>query len=281
MLSGIGPADHLKALGIAPLVDLAGVGRNLQDHASIILQYACTRSFPIHKVDVPWRKAAAGVQWVFTRSGIAASNIWEAGGLIRGNHKVSYPNLQYHFGPVGFEYAGDKITLLQAFAIHVDQLRPRSRGAVTLKSANPHDKPLMHFAYLAHAGDLDELVEGVHKTRDLVAQPAFDAFRGAELMPGPQVRTDGDIRDWVRTVTTTDFHPCGTCRMGHGPDAVVDDRLRVRGIDGLRVVDASIIPQIMSANMNAPTQMIASRAADYIASKPQLPAFKASFAFQQ
>ncbi len=281
MLSGIGPADHLKAVGIPPLVDVPGVGQNLQDHASIMLQYACTRSFPIHRVDVPWRKAAAGMQWVFTRSGIAASNIWEAGGLIRGNHKVSYPNLQYHFGPVGFEYDGTRITLLQAFAIHVDQLRPRSKGHVTLKSADPHDKPLMHFSYLAEHGDLDELVEGVHKTRELVAQPAFDALRGAELTPGPQVRSDGEISDWVRSITTTDFHPCGTCRMGHGPDAVVDDRLRVRGIEALRVVDASVIPQIMSANMNAPTQMIASRAADYILGQPQLPALNARFAFQR
>jgi len=281
MLSGIGPADHLNDVGIAPMVDLPGVGRNLQDHASIMLQYACNRSFPIHTVDIPWRKAAAGVQWVFTRSGIAASNIWEAGGLIRGNHKVSYPNLQYHFGPVGFAYDGTRITLLQAFAIHVDQLRPRSKGQVTLKSADPHDKPLMNFAYLAHGSDLDELVEGVHKTRELVGQSAFDDLRGAELAPGPQVRTDKEISDWVRTVTTTDFHPCGTCRMGHGPDAVVDDQLRVRGVDGLRVIDASVIPQIMSANMNAPTQMIASRAADYILSKPQLPALNARFAFQE
>ena len=280
MLSGIGPADHLNDVGITPLVDLPGVGQNLQDHASIILQYACTRSFPIHKVDIPWRKAAAGVQWVFTRSGIAASNIWEAGGLIRGNHKVSYPNLQYHFGPVGFEYDGTRITLLQAFAIHVDQLRPRSKGQVTLKSADPHDKPLMHFAYLAHTDDLDELVEGVHKTRELVGQSAFDGLRGAELIPGSQVRTDKEISDWVRTMTTTDFHPCGTCRMGHGPDAVVDDQLRVRGVDSLRVIDASVIPQIMSANLNAPTQMIASRAADYILGTPQLPVLNARFVFR-
>ncbi len=133
MLSGIGQADHLNDKGIKPLVNLPGVGKNLQDHASIILQYECTKSFPIHKVDTPWRKAAAGLQWVFTRSGMAASNIWEAGGLIRSNHKVAYPNLQYHFGPVGFEYKEGDINLLQAFAIHVDQLRPRSRGSSMAK----------------------------------------------------------------------------------------------------------------------------------------------------
>ncbi len=280
MLSGIGPADHLREIGVTPVVNLTGVGQNLQDHASIILQFECTKGFPIHKVDAPWRKAAAGIQWVFTRSGMAASNIWEAGGLIRGNDKVSYPNLQYHFGPVGFEYHGSKITLLQAFAIHVDQLRPRSTGWVKLKSADAYDKPAMYFKYLADRHDLDELVEGVQKTRELVAQNAFDEFRGAEMIPGPDVRTASEIRDWVRSVVTTDFHPCGTCRMGHGPDAVVDDRFGVHGLEGLRVVDASVIPQIMSANMNAPTQMIASRAADYILGTPQLCPLEARFAFQ-
>jgi choline dehydrogenase len=281
MLSGIGPAAHLNDNGINPLVNLPGVGQNLQDHASIILQYECTKSFPIHKVDAPWRKAAAGLQWVFTRSGMAASNIWEAGGLIRGNHKVSYPNLQYHFGPVGFEYNEGNIKLLQAFAIHVDQLRPRSRGSISLKSGNPYDKPAMHFDYLAEPGDLDELVEGVHKTRELVAQKAFDDLRGVELVPGPKVSSDAEIRDWVRSAATTDFHPCGTCRMGHGPDAVVDDQMRVYGVEGLRVVDASVIPQIMSANLNAPTQMIAARAADWIAGAPQLPPLKVEFAFEK
>lgn len=281
MLSGIGPADHLNDKGIRALVNLPGVGQNLQDHASIILQYECTKSFPIHKVDAPWRKAAAGLQWVFARSGMAASNIWEAGGLIRGNHKVPYPNLQYHFGPVGFEYNDGDIKLLQAFAIHVDQLRPRSKGAMWLKSGSPYDKPSLHFAYLAEPGDLDELVEGVHKTRDLVAQDAFNDLRGVELVPGPQVATAAEIRDWVRLAATTGFHPCGTCRMGHGADAVVDDEMRVYGVEGLRVVDASVIPQIMSGNMNAPTQMIAARAADYISGAPQLGPEKVKFAFEQ
>ncbi|HUS53456.1 MAG TPA: GMC family oxidoreductase N-terminal domain-containing protein [Thermohalobaculum sp.] len=146
MLSGIGPADHLRAHGIESVLDLPGVGRNLQDHASVVVQYACTKSFAIHKVDAPLRKMLAGAQWMISRSGIAASNIWEAGGLIRGNIDVPYPNLQYHFGPVGFEYDGAKIRLRQAFALHIDQLRPRSRGRIELKSANPDDKPAMYFS---------------------------------------------------------------------------------------------------------------------------------------
>lgn len=280
MLSGIGPGDHLRAHGIDPVLDLPGVGRNLQDHASIIVQYACTRSFPIHKVDAPWRKLLAGAQWLFNRSGIASSNIWEMGGLIRSNAETPYPNLQYHFGPMGFEYEGDKIRLRQAFSLHVDQLRPRSRGHIELKSANPADKPALHFNYLSDGHDLKELVEGVHRARDLVSQPAFDELRGVELEPGPDVKTTAEIEAAIRAMTSTDYHPCGTCRMGNGPGAVVDAELRVHGIEGLRVVDASVMPEVISANLNAPTQMIASRAADYILGREQLPPFEARFSFQ-
>ncbi len=280
MLSGIGPADHLKSHGINPVIDLPGVGQNLQDHASIILQYECKKTFPIHLVDNPIRKALTGMQWLLSRKGIGASNIWEAGGLIRGNADVSYPNLQYHFGPVGFEYDGDKIVLRQAFAIHVDQLRPRSRGHIELKSANPDEKPAMHFNYLSDPHDLKELVEGVQKTRELIAQPAFDEFRGPEMEPGSDVKSDRDIERAVRNMATTDYHPSGTCRMGNGSDAVVDGELRVRGTENLRVVDASVIPQIISANLNAPTQMIAARAADYILGNEQSPPFEAKFSFQ-
>lgn len=281
MLSGIGPADHLRSHGIEPLLDLPGVGRNLQDHATIILQVACTKQFPIHIVDRPVNKAMAGARWLIDRQGIAASNIWEAGGLIRSNEHVPYPNLQYHFGPVGFEYVGNEIKLRQAFAIHVDQLRPRSRGSIELKSPDPTEKPAMHFNYMTEPDDLREMVEGVHKTRDLVAQSAFDAFRGAELEPGPETRTDADIEAWIRKTAATDYHPSCTCAMGAGPNAVVDAQMRVQGVEALRVVDASIMPRITSANLNAPTQMIAARAADYILSREQLRPIEARFHFQE
>ncbi|HXQ39847.1 MAG TPA: choline dehydrogenase [Candidatus Udaeobacter sp.] len=280
MLSGIGPADHVRSHGIDVKLDLVGVGQNLQDHASIVVQCRSTKSFPIHKVDQPLNMALAGAQWLFNRSGIAASNIWEAGGLIRGNPAMPYPNLQYHFGPVGFEYDGPNIRLRQAFALHIDQLRPRSRGHLTLKSASSTDKPVMHFNYLSDADDLKELVEGVHRARELIAQPAFDALRGAEIDPGADVKSDKDIDRAIRHMTITDYHPCGTCRMGNGPDAVVDEELRVHGIAGLRVIDASVMPQIISANLNAPTQMIAARAADYILGKSQLAPLEAKFSFQ-
>lgn len=272
MLSGIGPADHLAEHGIAPQINLPGVGQNLQDHATVILQYESLKQFPIHKIDRPLRKAAAGVRWVFTRGGIAASNIWEAGGLIRGNASVPYPNLQYHFGPVGFEYSDNRIILNQAFAIHVDQLRPRSRGQVRLATANPADKPALHFNYLSDQSDLAELVEGVRKARDLVSQPGFDGLRGIEIIPGPDTRTEADIANWIRSALETEFHPSGTCAMGHDEGSVVDDQLKVHGIAGLRVVDASVMPRIISANLNAPIQMIAARAADFIMNNAPLAA---------
>ena len=279
MLSGIGPEKHLKEHGIDVNVDLPGVGQNLQDHSCVILQYACKKSFPIHKVNQPHRKLATGIKWVFTKKGIGASNIWEAGGLIRSSSKAAYPDIQYHFGPVGFEYEDNKISLLQAFAIHVDQLRPRSRGEVTLKSADPLEKPLMTFNYLQHPEDLAEMLSGVKKARELISQQAFDEYRGEELIPGPEVESDEDLVKFIRDVAETDYHPSCSCAMGNSKMAVVDEQMKVHGVNNLRVVDASVMPQIISGNLNAPTQMIAARAADMILEKEQLSPIKASFAF--
>lgn len=281
MLSGIGPADHLRSVGIEPVLDLPGVGQNLQDHATVIVKYACTKPVSIHKVANPVRKALAGLRWMVDRGGVASSNIWEAGGLVRGNADVPYPNLQYHFGPVGVEYEGTKIKLDQAFSLHIDQLRPTSRGRLELKSASARDKPSLFFNYMSTEHDRREMVEGVRTARDLVAQKAFDAYRGREIYPGPEATSDKDIENFVRKVTTTDFHPCATCRMGNDTMAVVDEELRVHGLEGLRVVDASVMPQVTSANLNAPTQMIATRAADFIRGRDQLPAFHAKFHFQE
>jgi choline dehydrogenase len=253
----------------------------LQDHSCIILQYACKKSFPIHKVNQPHRKLATGIRWVFTRKGIASSNIWEAGGLIKSSSNAIYPDIQYHFGPVGFEYNADKISLLQAFAIHIDQLRPRSRGQVTLKSANPLDKPLITFNYLQHPEDLSEMLNGVKKARELILQPAFDEFRGIELIPGPKVQSDAQIIEFIKSAAETDYHPSCSCAMGNDDMSVVDDQMKVRGIERLRVVDASVMPQIISGNLNAPTQMIAARAADMILGRDQLIPIKANFAFEE
>jgi len=280
MLSGVGPSDHLLKHGITPVIDLPGVGQNLQDHAKIELQYECKKSFPIQKVDSPINKLTAGIQWIFTRTGIAASNIWEAGGLIKSTDKAPYPDLQYHFAPIGYEYKGTKIYLRQAFALLIDQLRPRSTGCVELKSSNPNDKPLINFNYLKDPKDIKDLLNGVKKARELVAQKSFDPFRGAEIAPGPSVKTDTEIKAWLRETVATDYHPSCTCSMGHGKQSVVDERFCVHGLKNLRIVDASVMPKIISANLNAPVQMIAARAADMISGDNQKKPLKVSFAFE-
>ena len=280
MLSGIGPADHLRAHGIEPVIDLPGVGQNLQDHATVVMQFTCTKPVTLDRYAGLTRKGLAGARWLLTRKGPVSSSVWEAGGLIRGNDDVPYPNLQYHMAPVGFEQSGDDLALLQAFAIHIDQLRPRSRGHIELRSAKPTDKPALHFNYLSDPFDMTELIQGVRKTRELVSQSAFNGLLGRELSIGDDLKTDDDIAKGIRQHTGTDYHPCGTCRMGSGPDAVVDGEMKVHGIEGLRVVDASVIPQIISANLNAPTQMIAARAADYILGSAQRAPVEAHFSFQ-
>jgi len=281
MLSGIGPADHLRSMGIEPKVDLPGVGQNLQDHPTVTVKYACTKPVTIYKVANPIRKVLAGTRWMLDRGGIASSNIWEAGGLVRGNADAPYPNLQYHFGPVGVEYEGTKIKLDQAYTVTIDQLRPTSKGHIALKSANPLDKPALHFNYMSTEHDRRELIEGVRAAREVMAQKAFDPYRGREIYPGPDGNTDADILAYIRSATETDYHPCATCRMGNDPMAVVDEEMRVHGIEGLRVVDASVMPQITSANLNAPTQMIAARAADFIRGREQLAPFHANFYFSE
>lgn len=281
MLSGIGPADHLRDKGIEPLLDLPGVGQNLQDHPAVGMTWACSRPVTIDWVQKPWNKLAVGARWMVDHDGIASSNIWEAGGLVRSNDHVAYPNLQYHFAPVGVTYSTDEIRLEQAFTLQIDQLRPTSRGAVRLRSADPHDRPDIHLNFLTTEHDRRELVEGVHKMRELVRQPAFDAYRGEETSTTAGAVTDAEILAAIRTMIETDYHPCATCRMGTDAMAVVDGEMRVRGIEGLRVVDASVMPRITSANLNAPTQMIAARAADFILGNPQLAPEHVRFSYME
>ena len=280
MLSGIGPKDHLTDFDISCVHQLPGVGQNLMDHANLILQFESLKSFPIHRINNPIRKSIAGAYWAFTRKGIAASNIWEAGGLIKSDSTAVYPDLQYHFGPVGFEYTNNKIILNQAFAIHLDILRPKSRGNVSLRSSNPFDKPILNFNYLDHIDDLRDLSKAVYRARDLVSQHAFKNLAGRELFDSANAKSDADIENWIRHKVETDFHPCGTCKMGVDDMAVTDDQGRVHGIDGLRVVDASLFPMIPSGNLNAPTQMLAAKIADKITNTKPLPPFYAKFAFQ-
>ncbi|MEM1163243.1 MAG: GMC oxidoreductase, partial [Pseudomonadota bacterium] len=279
MQSGIGPADALKAAEITPTHDLPGVGQNLMDHAAVSVKVACTEPVTINHLERPHHKLAAGVRWLADQGGVAASNIWEAGGLIRGNDAVTYPNLQYHFGPFGVDYDGGKIRLQQAMTLQIDQLRPTSRGQVKLDPKDPGGKPLLTFNYMATDHDRQEMIEGVRKAREIFAQRSFDRFRGAEMFPGPDAQSDAEILAAIRSGTDTDYHPCGTCRMGGDEDAVVDGQMRVRGLDGLRVIDASVMPRITSANLNAPVQMIAARAADFILGHEQLAQERPGFSF--
>jgi choline dehydrogenase len=279
MLSGVGPGDHLRAQGIEPVLDVKGVGQNLMDHPTVVVQYACKKPVTIDYLQKPIHKVMAGARWLANQTGPAASNVWEAGGLVRGNDDVPHPNLQYHFGPVAADFENGRMKMSQAFSIHIDQLRPRFRGEVLLRSANPSDKPALHFNYLSTPHDEREIIEGVRKCREVIAQRAFDEFRGEEILPGADVRTDSEILAAVRGMSETDYHPCGTCRMSGDEDAVVDGEMRVRGAKGLRVVDASVMPNIISANLNGPTQMIAARAADFVLGRPQLPPFRAKFSF--
>jgi len=279
MLSGIGPADALNAMNITPQINLPGVGQNLQDHLSIDSAYYCKKPITLHTLTQPLKKLSVGFQWLATRSGIGASNIWEMGGFVFGNDQVTHPNLQYHFTPVYSEWRDRKIRLEQGYVLACDQLRPKSRGEIKLRSADPHDRPAAHFNYMSHPDDTRELVEALKVMQDLLTQPAFDEFRGERICPAPEAKTDSELEAWVRAYSSTDYHPCGTCRMGHDDLAVVDGQLRVHGVDHLRVVDASVMPDIVSGNLNAPTQMIGERAADYILGKDQLPAEQANFHF--
>ena len=281
MLSGIGPADDLKAMDIAPIQDLPGVGQNLQDHLAVTSAFHCLKPVTLNHLTQPLKKLSVGLQWLLTRSGIGASNIWEMGGLVSGNQAAVHPNLQYHFTPVYSEWQGREIRLQQGYQLNCDQLRPKSKGEIKLRSRDPRERPAVFFNYLSDPHDVQELVEGMSMMNELLTQPAFDEFRGSRITPAPAITTRTELENWVRANASTDYHPCGTCRMGTDEHAVVDQKLRVHGVEGLRVVDASVMPDILSGNLNAPTQMIAERAADYLMGRPQLPEEHAQFHFME
>lgn len=279
MLSGIGPEAELKRHGIALRCHAPGVGQNLQDHVDLMMQWHCTKPVTLARLANPLAKLAAGAEWLMKRTGPVASNIWEAGGLVRTESSVASPNIQYHFGPVAVDYIGDKIVLKQGFQLHVSQLRQTSRGRLTLTSADPSAAPRIEFDFLSTEHDRREMVEGVKLARHIVAQPAFAPFRGAAIYPDAKVQTDADILDFVRTVSETEFHPSCTCRMGNDALAVTGPDLKVHGIENLRVVDASVMPAVISANLNATVMMIAEKAADMMTGRAPLAPFRPRFAF--
>lgn len=277
MLSGIGPAEDLKEHGIEVRKNLPGVGRNLMDHLEFYFQQECTQPISLFKVMNPFSKALIGMRWMLTHEGLGGTNHFESGGFIRSNPGVEWPDIQYHFLPIAISYDGNTLAEGHGYQAHVGPMRSKSRGWVKLRSADPREKPKVFFNYLSHEDDMVEMRACVRLTREIFAQPAFDAFRGRELAPGADVTTDDEIDAFVRRKVESAYHPSGTCKMGTDADAVVDPTCKVHGIEGLRVVDSSIMPQITTGNLNAPTIMIGEKAADMIKGVAPLPKSDAPF----
>jgi choline dehydrogenase len=263
-LSGIGPEDLLSGLDIPVLQALSGVGAALEDHAEVYVQHAATQPVSLYPATKWWRQPWIGAQWLFGRRGIGASNHFEAGGFIRSNDDVTYPNLQYHFLPVAIRYNGTSARQGHGYQVHVGPVRSDARGHVRVTSADPTVHPEIVFNYLSTAQDRREWVEAIRATRHILGQPAFAPFRGEELAPGPAVQTDAEILTFVRRELESAYHPCCTAKMGTTEDTVTDPSLRVHGVEGLRVVDASVMPAITNGNIYAPVLMIAEKAADMI-----------------
>ena len=263
-LSGIGPADVLSDAGVTPVVDLPGVGENLQDHLEVYVQYACNEPVSLAPQLAQWRKPWIGLQWLF-RKGPGASNHFEAGGFLRSNGDVPWPNLMFHFLPIAVRYDGSVSTEGHGYQFHIGPMFSNSRGWVRIQSDDPFQKPKMLFNYLSTTEDRREWAEAIEVARNIMGQPAFERYNGGEISPGPDVAGDEAILEWVRKDAETALHPSCTARMGTDEMAVVDPTtMRVHGTQGLRVVDASVMPTLTNGNIYAPVMMIAEKAADLI-----------------
>jgi choline dehydrogenase len=270
-LSGVGNARELEALGIAVVQDLPGVGENLQDHLEVYVQYACTQPVSVQPALKKWKRPFIGAQWLFLRSGPGATNHFEAGGFVRSNDDVAYPNLMFHFLPLAIRYDGTSPAGKHGYQVHVGPMYSDARGSVKIVSTDPRAHPALRFNYLSTAQDRREWVESIRVARRILNQPAFDPYNGGETSPGPGVETDEQILDWVARDAETALHPSCTCRMGTDGRSVVDpETMRVHGLDGLRVVDASVFPYVPNGNIYAPVMMVAERAADLIAGNTPL-----------
>jgi len=278
-LSGIGPAAELRQHGIAVVADRPGVGANLQDHLEFYFQMACTKPVSLYGQANLLGKALAGAEWLFFRRGIGATNHFESCGFIRSRAGIPYPDIQYHFFPMAINYDGSSLATEHGFQAHVGPMRSKSRGSVTLRSADPHDAPKIFFNYMSHPDDWEEMRACVRLTREIFQQPAFAPWRGREIQPGADCVTDEQIDAFIAEHVESALHPSCTCKMGaiDDPMAVVDPELRVIGVTGLRIVDSSVMPSITTGNLNAPTIMIGEKAADHILGKPLLAPSNAPF----
>lgn len=271
MLSGVGDGEILKRFGIAVVADLKGVGCNLQDHLDCSIQYECSQPITFYSQLNPFIAARTGLEYVLFGTGIATGQGIEAGAFLKSRPDLETPDLQFHFlAALMYDHTRRKADR-HGFMVHVCQLRPESRGSISIRSADPFDPPIIQPNYLEAEEDRRALREGVKLAREIFAQSAFDPYRGPELMPGAHVQRDEQIDAFIRKTAETIYHPIGTAKMGTDEDAVVDPQLRVYGIDGLRVVDASVMPVLVSGNTNAPTIMIAEKVSDMILGKAALP----------
>ncbi|WP_095089815.1 choline dehydrogenase [Mesorhizobium sophorae] len=272
MLSGIGPAEHLRENGIEVVADRPGVGRNLQDHMELYIQQESTQPITLNSVLNPFSKALIGAQWLFFKTGLGATNHFEAAAFVRSRAGVDYPDIQYHFIPAAVRYDGKAAAKSHGFQAHVGPMRSKSRGSVTLRSPDPKSKPVIRFNYMSHPDDWTEFRHCIRLTREIFGQKAFDGYRGKEISPGSYVQSDDDLDVFIRDHAESAYHPCGTCKMGRADDmmSVVDPECRVIGVEGLRVADSSIFPRVTNGNLNAPSIMTGEKASDHILGRTPL-----------
>ncbi|MFJ7353392.1 choline dehydrogenase [Phyllobacterium sp. NPDC097923] len=273
MLSGIGPAQHLKDHGIAVVADRAGVGQNLQDHMEVYIQQESLKPITLNSKLGLFSKARIGAQWLFFKTGDGATNHFESAAFVRSKPGVDYPDIQYHFLPAAIRYDGKAAAKGHGFQAHVGPMRSKSRGSVTLRSSDPLEKPTIVFNYMSHPDDWADFRHAVRLTREIFGQAALDPYRGREISPGAHVQSDEAIDDFLREHAESAFHPCGTCKMGAASDpmAVVDPQCRVIGVEGLRVADSSIFPRVTNGNLNGPSIMTGEKASDHILGRDPLP----------
>jgi choline dehydrogenase len=273
MLSGIGPAAHLAEHGIEVVADRPGVGQNLQDHLELYIQMASSQPITLYKHWNLLSKAVIGAQWLFTKTGMGASNQFESAAFIRSKPGVEYPDIQYHFLPIAVRYDGQAAAEGHGFQAHTGPMRSKSRGDITLRSADPAEAPRIRFNYMSHPDDWEEFRTCIRLTREIFGQEAFKPFVKHEIQPGAALQSDAELDSFIAEHAESAYHPCGTCRMGAADDrgAVVDPQARVIGVEGLRVADSSIFPRITNGNLNAPSIMVGEKVSDLLLGRDPLP----------
>ena len=277
MLSGVGDPDELRRHGIPLKAEAPQVGKNLENHPGVNLQYATNYEDSLVSELNLFGRAKLGAQWMLTKTGLGATNFFETGAFLRTRDDVPFPNMQFEFLPLTRYVKNGKLVAIPGFQFWMDLSRPESRGSVTLRSANPADAPSIVFNHLESGRDLRDLVDGVRLARELIRQPAWDKYRGQELSPGADAQSEADLEKFIRANLGSSYHPSGTCRMGSDDEAVVDSEGRLKAVRRMRVVDASIMPRIVTANLSAAIMMMAEKISDCILNRPALPPSNASY----